>query len=37
MKNWKQALARWHIPTPEQERRLKARETAADIDRLYKK
>ena len=37
MKNWKQALARWHTPTPEQERRLKARETDADIDRLYKK
>ena len=37
MKNWKQALARWHVPTPEQERQLKARETAADIDRLYKK
>jgi len=37
MKNWKQALARWHTPTPEQERRLKARETDADIDRIYKK
>ena len=37
MKNWKQALARWHTPTPEQERQLKARETAADIDRIYKK
>ena len=37
MKNWKQALARWHVPTPEQERQLKARETDADIDRIYKK
>jgi hypothetical protein len=37
MKNWKQALARWHTPTPEQERQLGKRQADIDVDAKYSK
>ena len=36
MKNWKQALVRWHVPTPEQERQQK-RQPDSEVDKLYPK
>ncbi len=36
MKNWKQALVRWHVPTPEQKRQRK-RQPDSEVDKLYSK